>query len=239
MSGLIIGLIERSGLGFGLTFLLVQVGQESLFLLLCLTALVSIILGMGMPTTAIYFLVATLAAPPLIKLGVNPFAAHLFVLYFGLLSMITPPVAIAAFTAASMAGGPPMRTALAAMRYGWPAFVLPFVFVMAPALIGHGTTIEVLRAVATASVGIWVVSHGIGGWFAGQLGGSSRALLIAAGIAMLAPASAFGLAWLDLSGIVLAAMVMGSTVVAGRRGIRRSAPAAAAQGSTSMKEDDG
>jgi len=239
MSGLIIGLIERSGLGFGLTFLLVQVGQESLFLLLCLTALVSIILGMGMPTTAIYFLVATLAAPPLIKLGVNPFAAHLFVLYFGLLSMITPPVAIAAFTAASMAGGPPMRTALAAMRYGWPAFVLPFVFVMAPALIGHGTTIEVLRAVATASVGIWVVSLGIGGWFTAQLGAPSRALLIAAGIAMLAPASVLGLAWLDLLGIALAALVVGGTVVAGRRGIRRSAPAAAAQGSASMKEDDG
>jgi len=221
MSGLIIGLIERSGLGFGLTFLLVQVGQQSLFLLLLLTALVSIILGMGMPTTAIYFLVATLAAPPLIKLGVNPFAAHLFVLYFGLLSMITPPVAIAAFTAASMAGSPPMRTAVVAMRYGWPAFVLPFVFVMAPALIGHGTTLEVLRAVAAAGVGIWVTSLGIAGWFAGRLGLPSRVLLIATGVAMLVPPPVAGFAWLDLVGIVLAALVIGGELIASRRAAGR------------------
>ncbi|MDH3234062.1 MAG: TRAP transporter fused permease subunit, partial [Alphaproteobacteria bacterium] len=221
MSGLIIGLIERSGLGFGLTFLLVQVGEQSLLLLLLLTALVSIILGMGMPTTAIYFLVATLAAPPLIKLGVNPFAAHLFVLYFGLLSLITPPVAIAAFTAASMAGGPPMRTAVTAVRYGWPAFVLPFVFVMAPALIGHGTTIEVLRAVAAASVGIWVVSLGIAGWFAGGLGLSSRILLVAAGAAMLAPPTVVRFAWVDLAGALLAALVIGGEVIANRRAVGR------------------
>jgi len=216
MSGLIIGLIERSGLGFGLTFLLVQVGEESLLLLLCLTALVSIILGMGMPTTAIYFLVATLAAPPLIKLGVNPFAAHLFVLYYGLLSMITPPVAIAAFTGASMAGAPPMRTALAAVRYGWPAFVLPFVFVLAPALIGHGSALEVLRSVAAAGVGICVASFGIGGWFAGRLGMASRTLLVAAGIGMLIPATVTGVSWLDLAGFVLAALVLG-----GRLWVRR------------------
>ena len=153
MAGLIIGIIEVTGLGFGLTFLLVQVGEQSLFLLLLLTGLVAIILGMGMPTTAIYFLVAVLAAPPLIKLGVDPFAAHLFVLYYGLLSLITPPVAIAAFTGAYLAGGPPMATAVAAVKYGWPAFVLPFVFVLSPALIFQGDTLSILRAASAAGLG--------------------------------------------------------------------------------------
>ena len=90
MAGLLIGIIEITGLSFGLTFLLVQVGQGSLFLLLVLTAIVSIVLGMGMPTTAIYLIVATLAAPPLRQLGIDPIAADMFVLYYGLLSMITP-----------------------------------------------------------------------------------------------------------------------------------------------------
>ena len=97
-AGIIIGILDRSGLSFGLGFVLVQFGENSLFLLLLLTAGVSILLGMGMPTTGVYFLLAALAAPPLIKLGVEPIAAHMYVLYFGMLSMITPPVAIAAFT---------------------------------------------------------------------------------------------------------------------------------------------
>ena len=118
MAGIIIGIIDVTGLGFGLTFILVQFGQQSLFGLLALTALVCIILGMGMPTTAIYLLVATLAAPPLIKLGINPLAAHMFVFYFGLVSLITPPVAIAAFVAANLAGAEPMETAVQAVRLG-------------------------------------------------------------------------------------------------------------------------
>jgi TRAP transporter 4TM/12TM fusion protein len=217
MAGLIIGVVERTGLGFGLTFVLIQVGEESLFLLLVLTGAVCLLLGMGMPTTAIYFLVAILAAPPLIKLGVNPFAAHLFVLYYGLLSLITPPVAIAAFTAANLAGAPPMRTAVAAVRYGWPAFVLPFAFVLSPALLLQGTTLEVARAVAAACMGIWVASLGFGGWFSRSLGLFVRGLLVLAGMAMLIPGAALGFPWLDLCGLVLAGLVMGREIVQKRR----------------------
>ena len=129
MAGLAIAIIETTGLGYAMTIVLLKVGQDSLLLLLVLTAIISIILGMGMPTTAIYLLLALMIAPPMIKLGVNPFAAHLFVLYVGLMSMITPPVAIVAFTAAKLANSPPMATALTSCRLGWVAYVIPFVFV--------------------------------------------------------------------------------------------------------------
>ncbi|MGI9379394.1 MAG: TRAP transporter permease [Methyloligellaceae bacterium] len=208
MAGLIIGIIEVTGLGFGLTFLLVQVGEQSLFLLLALTGVVAIILGMGMPTTAIYFLVAVLAAPPLIKLGVDPFAAHLFVLYYGLLSLITPPVAIAAFTGAYLAGGPPMATAVAAVKYGWPAFVLPFVFVLSPALIFQGDAIDILRAASAAGLGIWIGSLAINGWFRRQLGVLPRAGLLIASFGLLFP-NIFGLNFADLIGLIVAMAIIG------------------------------
>lgn len=213
MAGLIIGLIEVTGLSFGLTFLLVQVGEQSLFLLLVLTALVCIILGMGMPTTAIYFLVAVLAAPPLIRLGVDPLAAHLFVLYYGLLSLITPPVAIAAFTGAFMAGAPPMMTAVYAVRYGWPAFVLPFVFVLSPALILQGDTTDIIRAVIAACLGIWAISTSIGGWLQRQLNLIGRAILMLSGVVLMVPAKATGLAWLDLTGAAILGLFIARAVL--------------------------
>lgn len=205
MAGLIIGVIEITGLSFGLTFLLVQVGKGSLLLLLLLTALVSIILGMGMPTTAIYLIVATLAAPPLRELGIDPIAADMFVLYFGLLSMITPPVAIAAFTAANLAGARPMQTALLACRYGWPAFIVPFLFVLSPSLLLQGSVLEVAQAVVTAVAGVWLASAGFGGFFRRRLDLAGRIVLSVAGLALLVPANAFdGAIWVEIGGIVLA-----------------------------------
>ncbi|MDA0367263.1 MAG: TRAP transporter fused permease subunit [Proteobacteria bacterium] len=218
MAGLLIGVIEISGLSFGLTFLLVQVGQSSLFLLLLLTAVVSVILGMGMPTTAIYLIVATLAAPPLRKLGIDPIAADMFVLYFGLLSMITPPVAIAAFTAANLAGAKPLQTALLACRYGWPAFVLPFLFVLSPSLLLQGTALEVIQSVVTAVAGVWFASAGLGGYFRGNLDLLGRAAFTTAGIALLIPAGGFtGAAWIEAAGVVLAAAALLRQVMANRR----------------------
>ena len=205
MAGLIIGIIEITGLSFGLTFLLVQVGKGSLLLLLLLTALVSIVLGMGMPTTAIYLIVATLAAPPLRELGIDPIAADMFVLYYGLLSMITPPVAIAAFTAANLAEARPMQTALLACRYGWPAFIMPFLFVLSPSLLLQGSALEVVQAVVTAVTGVWLASAGFGGYFRGRLDIAGRITLSVAGLALLVPANAFdGAIWLEIGGIALA-----------------------------------
>ncbi|MCZ7564047.1 MAG: TRAP transporter fused permease subunit [Burkholderiales bacterium] len=205
MAGMIIGIVEVTGLGFGLTYVLVSVGEKSLLLLLLLTAVVAIILGMGMPTTAIYFLLAVLAAPPLVKLGVEPLAAHLFILYFGLLSMITPPVALAAFTAAGLSGARPMETAVMSVRYGWPAFALPFVFVLTPGLILAGSLPDIARTVSFTFLGVWFATVGIGGYFRGEMARAPRFALITGGLLLVFPNAYFGVRWLDVVGAAIAA----------------------------------
>lgn len=219
VAGIIIGIVDVTGLSFGLTFVLVQLGENSLLLLLFLTAGICIILGMGMPTTAIYFLLATLAAPPLIQLGVEPMAAHMFVLYFGLMSMITPPVALAAFTAANIAGADPMRTSVAALRFGWPGLVVPFLFVFGPSLLLYGTFFQVSLAAVTAMGGIWMTSAGIAGYLVHPLTAVTRTALTAGGLALMVPAEAFPGAWMvKVFGAVLCvflvARMMGRKVTA-------------------------
>jgi TRAP transporter 4TM/12TM fusion protein len=187
MAGLAIAIIETTGLGYAMTIVLLKVGQDSLLLLLVLTAIISIILGMGMPTTAIYLLLALMIAPPMIKLGVDPFAAHLFVLYFGLMSMITPPVAIAAFTAAKLANSSPMGTALTSCRLGWVAYVIPFVFVYEPSLIMQGSFIEIFLCFSSALIGIWVVSAGMLGYVFSKIGSVIRVICIISGLILILP----------------------------------------------------
>ncbi|MGE0039211.1 MAG: TRAP transporter permease [Xanthobacteraceae bacterium] len=218
MAGIIIGIIDVTGLGFGLTFILVQFGEHSLLALLLLTALVCIVLGMGMPTTAIYLLVATLAAPPLIKLGIHPIAAHLFVFYFGLVSLITPPVAIAAFVAANIAGSQPMETAVQAVRLGWTALVVPFMFVMSPNLIMQGQPINIAVAVATAFMGVWIATAGMLGYFFRPMRWPIRAAYIASGLALLVPNQAFdGAGYLEVAGFLVAAATIGGEFLVTRR----------------------
>ncbi len=203
-AGIILGILDATGLAFGLTLILVDVGENNLFLLLFLTAIVSIILGMGMPTTAIYFLLAVLVAPPLVKLGVEPIAAHLFVLYFGLMSMITPPVALAAFVAAKIAETGPMRTAVAACRFGWPAFIVPFLFVIAPNLIMVGSAFDIALTFVTAVAGIWIASAGFTGFFLTHLNAAHRVIYVVGGLALLMPTQAFaGAGWVQLAGLIL------------------------------------
>ncbi len=176
--------------------MLVQVGEGNLFLLLVLTAVICIILGMGMPTTAIYFLLAVLATQPLIDLGIEPLAAHLFVLYFGLMSMITPPVALAAFTAAKLADARPMGTALAACQFGWPAFIVPFLFVLAPNLIMVGEIVDIVIAFFSAVAGIWFASAGFIGFLTRRLSAMFRLLYILGGLGLLLPSQAFNEAYI-------------------------------------------
>jgi len=218
MAGIVIGILSVSGLGFGLTFVLVQFGEQSLYGLLVLTAIVCIVLGMGMPTTALYILVATLAAPPLIRLGVSPMAAHLFVFYFGIVSMITPPVAVAAYVAASLAGSKAIETGFTAMRLGWAALVVPFLFVISPSLILEGEFFEVVQAVITAMLGVWIATSGILGYFMKPLALLTRTGFIVAGLALLVPATAFdGAGYLEAAGAILAIVVVGGEFLQTRR----------------------
>ena len=227
MAGMVIGLIDVSGLGFGVTFLLVQIGEGNLVGLMLLTALICIIVGMGMPTAALYILVATLVAPPLVKVGVDPLAAHLFVLYFGLMSMITPPVALAAYAASNIAGSRPIETALTGIRLAWPAYVVPFMFALSPTLILKGTPLEVSVAVSTAAVGIWLASAGFLGYFFRPMEALPRLGFVAGGLALLVPAGAFqGALYLDLVGLALCIGFVGWEYVAMRRTRSRSADTA-------------
>ncbi len=208
-AGIVIGILDRSGLSFGLGFVLVQFGENNLFLLLVLTAGVSILLGMGMPTTGVYFLLAAIAAPPLIGLGVEPIAAHMYVLYFGMLSMITPPVAIAAFTAANLSGAGPMATAASAVRFGWPAYVVPFLFVLSPTLLMQGEAGDILLAAATAMLGVAAATAALAGYALKPLHPAERLILGAAGLALLLPPAAFaGAGWINLAGGALLALAL-------------------------------
>jgi TRAP transporter 4TM/12TM fusion protein len=186
-AGIVIGILNVTGLSFDLSYLLVQIGSSSAALLLVLSALVSIVLGMGMPTLGVYVLLAALVAPSLIQLGVNPMAAHLFILYFGMMSMITPPVAVAAYAGAALANADPMRTGYAAVRFGWTAFVVPFLFVASPTLILIGRPFAIAESIVTAFFGVWLGSIAVVGYLVRPLGWPMRLLFGATGLVALIP----------------------------------------------------
>jgi TRAP-type uncharacterized transport system fused permease subunit len=127
--GLIIGVLDQTGLAFTLSSVMIDASGDSNLFLLLLVAGICVVLGMGMPTVSTYLIVSVIAAPALIDAGFTDIYAHLFVLYFGTLSMITPPVALAAFAAAKLSGANPIVVALDCVRIGWPLFLLPFLFV--------------------------------------------------------------------------------------------------------------
>ena len=186
-AGMIIGIVGLSGLSFGLSYFLIQMGESSLVLMLAVTAVVCILLGMGLPTVGVYLLLATLAAPPMVELGLSPLAAHMFVMYFGMLSMITPPVAIAAFVAANMAGANPMQTAVESVRVGWPAFVVPFLFAASPSLLMQGTPLDNAIAAVTACLGVALLTAAVAGYAAGPLRPWMRLALVLPGFLLLLP----------------------------------------------------
>jgi len=213
VAGAVIGLLNITGLALGLSLTLVKLGQGNLVLLMVAVAFMCIILGMGLPTTGVYLLVAVLAAPPLVQLGVPPLAAHMFVFFYGCLSMITPPVAMAAYAAAHIAQASPMKVGLAACRLGWPAFVLPFLFAWSPTLLLRGNPADVAVSVLTAAAGVWLGSAAFAGFLFKELGMVKRFAFGAAALLMLLPNDAFaGVFWLELTGLVAgAALVLAET----------------------------
>lgn len=152
-AGVIIGLMNSTGLGFQLSLALTEVGQSyGVFVMLLLTAFICVLLGMGMPTAAVYVVLVSIIAPSLVEMEVPGIAAHMFIFYFGLLSMLTPPVAIASMVAAQMAGSNMWATALIGLQLALAAFLLPFLWVFNPAVLGEGSWIEIGLVVATCGV---------------------------------------------------------------------------------------
>ena len=187
LAGVVIGVLQLSGLGFTLTLTLLNLGQSNAVLLLILTAVVSIILGMGMPTTAVYVLLAVLVAPGLAKLGILPIAAHMFIFYFGMLSMVTPPVCIASYAAATIGKTDPIRTGWEAMRLCSIAYIIPFLFVFSPSLLLYGRWYIVMLSVVTAVIGSILLGIGMTGYLFQRIVAFKRALFISAAVALLIP----------------------------------------------------
>jgi len=186
-AGIVIGVLTLTGAAFVFTLMVEQIGNQNLLLILVLTALVALILGMGMPTTAVYVIVALTLAPALVKLGVSPIAAHLFVFYYAMLSMITPPICIAAFAGAAIAGSGPMRTGVECMRLGIMAYLIPFVFVLDPLLLLQGPIMLSMIAVVTATFGTIAIGVAMVGYMRNPISWPVRAILFAGGLALLVP----------------------------------------------------
>ena len=215
-----IGVLNPTGLTFALTLLLVKIAGANFFLLLLFAAMVGIVLGMGMPTTAVYILVATLMAPSILVTGVSKMAAHMFVLYFGMLSMITPPVALAAFAAANISKAGVMETGWAACRIGWVKFVLPFMFVLSPTLLMIGTPAAIIWNSVSAFIGVYCVTAGIVGYFQRPLSPLLRIVLFFAGAAAIVPDSSIGMllpGLLSAVGVVVGLGILGFEYTIHRR----------------------
>jgi TRAP transporter 4TM/12TM fusion protein len=186
-AGLIIGVINFSGVGFILPLFLGHLAGENIFLLLFIIAVANIILGMGMPTVAVYILLAVLMAPILIQLGVGVLAAHLFILYYGILSMITPPVCFAAYAGAAIARADSMRTGYTAMRLGILAYIVPFLFLFSPTLLLMGPTVNIVLSTVTAIAGCFLLGCALVGHLFSRLSLPIRLLMGLAGIGLLIP----------------------------------------------------
>jgi TRAP transporter 4TM/12TM fusion protein len=166
-AGIIVGVISLTGVGARFSSLLLGVAESSQLLALFFAMCISILLGMGMPTTAAYAVAASVVAPGLVQLGIPLLTAHFFVFYFAVVSAITPPVALASYAAAGISGANPMETSVASFKIGISAFVVPFMFFYNGAILMDGTWFEVIRAGITATFGVFLLSAGIQGWFMG------------------------------------------------------------------------
>ena len=163
-AGIIIGSLYASGLGFRLSMILLQIAGDNLLLLLILSAVVSYVLGMGMTSVPCYLILSILVAPALIEMGVAPLAAHFFMFYFGIMSFITPPVAIAVFVAAGIAEGDPFRTGLIAMRLAITSYIIPFLIVYDPSLFMQGPTSVVIMHILAYLIGFIAIACALEGY---------------------------------------------------------------------------
>lgn len=187
-AGLVIGVLNLTGLAFGLTLYLGQLAAANIMVLLLVTAAISIVLGMGMPTVAVYVLLAALIAPAMVKAGLDPMASHMFLLYFGMLSMITPPVALASFAAASIAKADFWSTGWQGVKIGWIAYVVPFVFVFQPSVLFRGHVWTGLWEIGTACFGVVLGTAAIVGHAKGPLAWPWRAAAALAALLLFLPA---------------------------------------------------
>ena len=209
-AGIIVGVITLTGLGLRMANGIVEMAGGSLFLTMVFTMCCSLILGMGVPTTANYIIQATISAPAMIALGVEPIAAHLFVFYFGIVADITPPVALAAFAGSGIAGSNPLKTGFDAFKLGCAAYLVPYIFCLSPELVlvmpigmSNGMfAVTVIKAIITAVIGMMGVAGCMSGYFVKECNYVERFILFASGLLLIMPSNVT-----DIIGVIAIAVV--------------------------------
>ncbi len=188
VAGIIVGVVTLTGLGLKLGGGLVAAAGGNIMLTLFFTMITSLVLGMGVPTTANYLITSTIAAPIVMQLGVPMLAAHLFAFYFGILADITPPVALAAYAGSAIAKGNPFKAGVQATKLAIAAFIIPYIFVFSPAVIWiDATPLLIIRIIITALIGMIGIAAGMTGWFSTRANVLERILFIAAGLMLIDP----------------------------------------------------
>ncbi len=198
-AGIIVGVISLTGVGARFSSLLLGLAGFSQLLALFFAMCISILLGMGMPTTAAYAVAASVVAPGLIGIGIQPLVAHFFVFYFAVVSAITPPVALASYAAAGISGANAMQTSVTSFKIGLAAFIVPFMFFYSPAILMEGSALQILRVGVTATIGIVMLSAAVQAWFFGPVKAWMRLALLASAIGMI-----YGGIYTDLLGLLVA-----------------------------------
>lgn len=214
-AGIVMGMMAVTGLGFRLSYILTEIAGGSTVALLLLVMVASIILGMSLPAVAAYLILAVTVAPALADLGVDPLAAHMFVFYFGVLSNITPPVALAAFTAAGIAGANPHATGFEAVKLALSGFLIPFMMVFSPGLLLMGGPGEIGFAVSTALLGVLALSAAVIGYFGGPIGWIPRAFLGLGGILLVIPEI-----WSSIAGLLIVIAIFSLSKINAKKGLK-------------------
>ena len=184
-AGIIVGSLTITGLSLKLSNIIIALAGGSSILLLIYTAIIAVILSAGMPTTGVYIVLATLIAPALVRMGIPPLAAHLFVFYYGCLAPITPPVAVGSYAAASLAQTDPWKTSWKAVKLGSASFLIPFMFVLWPTLLFEGTAVEIMLALITGVIGVFCLASAVQGYMRIQIPIWERIVLIAVSIGLM------------------------------------------------------
>lgn len=211
-AGVIIGGLFLSGIGMKFSYVLMQLSGGELWLALIYVTFASFLLGLSLPTTAVYLTLAIVVAPGLVNMGVPKMAAHMFIFYMGVTGDLTPPTCLSPFAAASIAGAKPMATAWQAMRLGVVLYIVPFMFVYSPALLMVGSWSAIALATLTAALGIFCLAAGLQGWLLRRATLFERALLLGAALSLISPGF-----YTDLTGVVLLGVVLTTQTARGRR----------------------
>ena len=197
-AGIVAGVLSMTGIGSQISAAIIGISAGQPLVALGLTALMAIVLGMGLPTTAAYVILATVVAPPLVQMGIPVLTAHMFVFFFGCISTITPPVALASYVAAGIAGSDINKTSWTAFGYGITSYILPFMFFFGPALLMNGTAFEVIVAVIVGLVSVFCIATAVVGYFVQPLGAVGRITMAASGLLLMYQSMATNLVGLGL-----------------------------------------